>query len=167
MTERGPRFAAGRLRAVVLTLLAVVLAAAAASLFWDSAGRRVAVRAGDDAAQAARDSIVAILSYQPSTAQQSLEAAARDRLTGKFLDDYTQLIKTVVLPEAVGKRITATAEVPAAAVVSADAHSVVVLAYIDQIMAVGSAAPTRTNSAVRVTMDNLDGRWLISGFDPI
>ena len=167
MTERGPRFAAGRLRAVVLTLLAVVLAAAAASLFWDSAGRRGAVRAGDDAAQAARDSIVAILSYQPSTAQQSLEAAARDRLTGKFLDDYTQLIKTVVLPEAVGKRITATAEVPAAAVVSADAHSVVVLAYIDQIMAVGSAAPTRTNSAVRVTMDNLDGRWLISGFDPI
>ena len=167
MTERGPRFAAGRLRAVVLTLLAVVLAAAAASLFWDSAGRRGAVRAGDDAAQAARGSIVAILSYQPSTAQQSLEAAARDRLTGKFLDDYTQLIKTVVLPEAVGKRITATAEVPAAAVVSADAHSVVVLAYIDQIMAVGSAAPTRTNSAVRVTMDNLDGRWLISGFDPI
>ena len=167
MTERGPRFAAGRLRAVVLTLLAVVLAAAAASLFWDSAGRRGAARAGDDAAQAARDSIVAILSYQPSTAQQSLEAAARDRLTGKFLDDYTQLIKTVVLPEAVGKRITATAEVPAAAVVSADAHSVVVLAYIDQIMAVGSAAPTRTNSAVRVTMDNLDGRWLISGFDPI
>jgi Mce-associated membrane protein len=34
-------------------------------------------------------------------------------------------------------------------------------------MAVGSAAPTQTNSAVRVTMDNLDGRWLISGFDPI
>jgi Mce-associated membrane protein len=52
-------------------------------------------------------------------------------------------------------------------VVSADAHHVVVLAYIDQIMAVGSAAPTQTNSAVRVTMDNLDGRWLISGFDPI
>ena len=167
MTERSPQFAAGRLRAVVLALVAVALAAAAAWLFWDSAGRRGAVRAGDDAAQAARDSIVEILSYQPATAQQSLEAAARDRLTGKFLDDYTQLIKTVVLPEAVGKRITATASVPAAAVVSADSHHVVVLAYVDQVMAVGSAAPSQTNSAVRVTMDNLDGRWLISGFDPI
>jgi len=167
MTERGPRFAAGRVRAVVPALVAVVLAATAAWLFWDSSGRRGAARAGEQAAQAARDSIVAILSYQPATAQQSLEAAARDRLTGRFLDDYTQLIKTVVLPEAVGRRITATAKVPAAAVVSSDAHHVVVLAYVDQLMAVGSAAPTRTNSAVRVTMDNLDGRWLISGFDPI
>ena len=167
MIQRSPQFAVGRRRAVIPTLLAVVLAVAAAWLFWDSAGRRGAVRAGDDAAQAARDAIVEILSYQPATAQQSLESAARDRLTGKFRDDYTQLIKTVVLPDAVGKRITATAKVPAAAVVSADAHHVVVLAYIDQIMAVGSAAPTQTNSAVRVTMDNLDGRWLISGFDPI
>lgn len=68
---------------------------------------------------------------------------------------------------AVGKRITAAATVPAAAVVSADARHAVVLAYVDQTMTVGSAAPTQTNSAVRVTMDNVDGRWLISGFDPI
>jgi Mce-associated membrane protein len=161
------RFGGSRLGAVASALLAVALAAAAAWLFWDSGARRNAVRAGDEAAQAARDSIVAILSYQPATAQQSLEAAANDRLTGRFLDDYAQLVKTVVVPEAVGKRITATATVPAAAVVSADAHHAVVLAYVDQTMAVGSAAPTQTNSAVRVTMDNLDGRWLISGFDPI
>jgi len=42
-----------------------------------------------------------------------------------------------------------------------------VLAYFDQSLSVGSAAPTRTNSCVRVTMEKLDGRWLISGFDPI
>jgi len=157
----------GRLRAIAVPLLAVVLVISGVWLFWSASTRRGAVHAGEDAAQAARDATVAILSYQPATAQQSLEAAANERLTGTFLDDYNQLIKTVVVPDAVGKRITATATVPAAAVVSADAHHAVVLAYIDQKLTVGSAAPTQTNSAVRVTMDNVDGRWLISGFDPI
>ena len=157
----------GRRRTTAIALLATLLVASAALLVWNASARRHSVQAGQDAAQAARDAIVAIMSYQPATAQQSLAAAAADRLTGKFLDDYTQLIKTVVVPEAVGKRITATAQVPAAAVVTADARHAVVLAYVDQTTAVGSAAPARANSAVRVTMDNIDGRWLISGFDPI
>lgn len=157
----------GRLRAVALPLLAAAMVLSAAWLFWNASARRGAVASGADAAQAARDSVAAIMSYQSATAQQSLAAAARDRLTGTFLDDYTQLIKTVVVPDALAKRITATAKVPAAAVVSADAHHAVVLAYVDQTMVAGSAAPTQNRSAVRVTMDNVDGRWLISGFDPI
>ena len=155
------------LRSIALAVLAALLVVGGAWLFWDGSARRGAAHAGAEAAQGARESIVAILSYQPATAAQSLEAAARDRLTGTFLDDYTQLIKTVVVPEAVGKRITATATVPGVAVVSADSRHAVLLAYVNQTMAVGSAAPTQTNSAVRVTMDNVDGRWLISGFDSI
>lgn len=155
------------LRRVLLPLLAAALVVGAGWLYRDASSRGSAVRAGQDAAQAARDSIVAILSYQPGTVGQSLEAAAHDRLTGKFLDDYTQLIKTVVVPEAVGKAITASAKVPATAVVSAEAHRAVLLAYVDQTISVGPAAPTQTNSAVRVTMDNIDGRWLISGFEPM
>lgn len=150
------------------SLAAVLLVAAGASwLYWDASARRAAVRAGADAAQAARDSIVAISSYQPATAGQTLDAAARDRLTGKFLDDYTQLIKTVVAPESVAKKITATATVPAVAVVAAERRHAVVLAYVDQTRTVGSGAPEQTASTVRVTMDDVDGRWLISGFEPI
>jgi Mce-associated membrane protein len=155
------------LRRIALPLLAAILVVSGVWLLRDASGRRGAVQAGEDAARAASDSIVAILSYQPATVRQSLDAAARDRLTGKFLDDYTQLVKTVVVPEAVGKRITAAATVPAVAVVSAGPGHAVLLAYVDQAMTVGSAAPTQTNSAVRVTMDNVDGRWLISGFDSI
>lgn len=153
------------LRRVLVPLLALALVVGAGWLYWDASARRAAQHAGDDAARAARDSIVAILSYQPATVQQSLEAAARDRLTGRFLDDYTQLIKTVVVPEAVAKRIAVSATVPAAAVVSAEPDRAVLLAYVDQTTTTGSAAPTKSNSAVRVTMDNVDGRWLISGFD--
>jgi Mce-associated membrane protein len=77
------------------------------------------------------------------------------------------LITTVVVPEAKQKGVSASAQVPAAAVVSADNARAVVLAYVNQSLTVGTAAPTQARSSVRVTMDNVDGRWLISGFDPI
>jgi Mce-associated membrane protein len=32
---------------------------------------------------------------------------------------------------------------------------------------VGQDAPTNSASSVRVTLDKIDGRWLISGFDPV
>lgn len=156
-----------RRTAAALLATAALVAAAAAWLFWDAAARRGAEGAGTDAAQAARDSIVAISSYQPATAAQTLDAAARDRLTGAFLDDYTQLVKTVLVPESVARKISATATVPAVAVVSAQRRHAVVLAYVDQTRTVGSGAPEKTASTVRVTMDHVDGRWLISGFEPI
>lgn len=147
-----------------LSLLAVL---AAGWLFWDASARRGAEQAGAQALQAARESIPAILSYQSATVETDLPVAAQNRLTGKFLADYTQLITTVVVPEAKRKGISASAEVPAAGVVSADRRSAVLLAYVDQSITVGKEAPTQANSSVRVTMDNVDGRWLISGFDPI
>ena len=151
----------------LLVVMAVLLAAAAGWLFWDASARRDAVHAGQAAAQAARESIVAISTYQPATAGQTLDAAARDRLTGTFLDDYIQLVKTVVAPESAAQKITATATVPAVAVVSAGRRQVVVLAYVDQTRTAGSGAPEQSTATVRVTMDDVDGRWLISEFDPI
>lgn len=145
--------------------VALVLLIAASWLFWDGASRRAAQEDGAAAVQAAREAIPVILSYQPSTAEKDLPAAARDRLTGKFLDSYTQLITTVVIPDAKQKSVSASAKVPAAAVVSADSGHAVVLAYVDQTLTAGTAPPVQTNTSVRVTMDKVDGRWMISGFD--
>jgi Mce-associated membrane protein len=156
-----------RLRRLAAPILATLLVLSSAWLSWDGSARRDAERAGNEAAQVARESIVAILTYRPDTAEKDLDTAARDRLTGQFLDDYTQLIKTVVVPDAKLKGITAAARVPAAAVMSATADHAVLLAYVDQALAVGKEPPTQTNSSVRVTMEKVDGRWLISGFDPI
>lgn len=150
--------------AAMLALLAVV---AAGWLFWDASVRRGAQQAGEHAARAAREAIPAILSYQPATAEKDLPAAAQDRLTGPFLADYTQLITTVVVPEAKQNGISAAATVPAAGAVSADKRRAVILAYVNQSITFGNQTPTETNSSVRVTMDNVDGRWLISGFEPI
>jgi Mce-associated membrane protein len=156
----------GHLRATAAVALAFLLIGTGIWLFWDAASRREADRAGSAAVQAARDSIVEMLTYQPDTADQKLNAA-RGRLTGPFLESYNQLIQTVVIPGAKQKKVTAAATVPAAAAISVGADHAVVLAYVDQTLAVGTAPPTRTNSSVRVTMENMDGVWLISGFDPV
>lgn len=54
-----------------------------------------------------------------------------------------------------------------AASVSASENHAVVLVFVDQTTVVGNDAPTDTDSVVRVTLDRIGNRWLISGFEPI
>lgn len=107
-----------------------------------------------------------MLSYKPDTAEKDL-TAAQNRLTGQFKDSYASLTHDVVIPGAKQKQISAVANVPAAASVSATANHAVVLVFVNQTVIVGTDAPTSTTSCVRVTLDKHDGRWLISQFEPI
>ena len=119
-----------------------------------------------EAMQAAKDSTIALLSYKPDTVEQQL-GAARDLLTGDFRDSYTSLTNDVVIPGAKQKQISAVATVPAVASVSAEASHAVVLVFVNQTVIVGQDAPTDTASSVRVTLDKIGDRWLISKFDPV
>lgn len=150
----------------VLPALTLVIAVAAGFLKWEDGWVRGSRVAGIESVAAAKDSTIALLSYQPDTVDKELKAA-RDRLTGSFKDSYTQLIQDVVIPGAKKQHISAVATVPAASSVSATPKHAVALLYVDQTVAVGSDAPTDTSSIVRVTLDRTGGRWLISGFDPI
>jgi Mce-associated membrane protein len=150
----------------ILPGVALVLALGAGYAKWRNASVRDAQVAGIEAVQTAKDGTVALLAYRPDTVEKDL-TAARDRLTGAFRDSYTSLTDDVVIPGAKQKLISAAASVPAAALVSAsDTHSVV-LVFVDQTTTQGSDAPTNTASSVRVTLDKINGRWLISGFDPV
>lgn len=151
---------------LALVVLAVLLIATGIWLYTDGSARRDAQRAGTDAVAAARDSIVAMGSYRPDTAGTDL-TAARSRLTGEFLDAYTQLIQTVVIPTATGKRITSVVTVPAASVVSAQPDRVVVLAFVDQTLTVGAERPSANPARYRVRMEKVDGTWLVAAFDQI
>jgi Mce-associated membrane protein len=150
----------------VLPVLVLVIAAGAGFLKWQDAWVRGSRVAGIESVAAAKDTTVALLSYQPDTVDKDLKAA-RDRLTGSFKDSYTQLIHDVVIPGAKKQRISAVATVPAAASVSATPQHAVALLFVDQTVTVGNDAPTGTSSIVRVTMDKTGGRWLISAFDPV
>jgi Mce-associated membrane protein len=146
--------------------LALVLASAAGFLKWQDAAARDAMGARAESVQAATDSTIALLSYRPDTVQKDLEAA-RGRLTGTFLDAYTKLTHDVVIPGAKQKQISAVATVPGAASKSATANHAVVLVFVNQTVIVGQDAPTNSASSVRVTLDKVGARWLISGFDPV
>jgi Mce-associated membrane protein len=150
----------------VLPALVLVIAVGAGFLKWQDGWIRGSRVAGIESVAAAKDSTIALLSYQPDTVDKELKAA-RGRLTGSFKDSYTQLIQDVVIPGAKKQHISAVATVPAAASVSATPKHAVALLYVDQTVVVGNDAPTDTSSIVRVTLDRTGGRWLISGFDPI
>ena len=151
---------------VLLPVLALVLASAAGFLKWQDASLRDAAVARTESVRAATDSTIALLSYRPDTVQKDLEAA-RGRLTGTFLDSFTKLIHEVVIPGAKQKQVSMVATVPGAASKSATANHAVVLVFVNQTVIVGQDAPTNSASSVRVTLDKIDGRWLISGFDPV
>ena len=119
-----------------------------------------------DSIAAAKDSTIKMLSYKPDTVEQELNSA-RDLLTGEFRDSYTSLINDVVIPGAKQKQISAVASVPAAASVSADPTHAVVLVFVNQTVVVGQDLPSDTASSVRVTLEKVDSRWLISEFEPV
>lgn len=145
---------------------AAALIALSAWFGWDTSARDGAAEAGVQALAEARQSIVAMGSYQPDTAEQNL-TAARDRLTGPFRDAYNQAIQTVVIPNAKGRKMSSEVTVPAAGVVSAEADRAVLLAYVDQTLTVPGERPVANPARYRVIMEKVDGRWLVAGFDQI
>ncbi|PQM49033.1 hypothetical protein C1Y40_00735 [Mycobacterium talmoniae] len=150
----------------VLPGLALVLALAAGLLKGLDSSARDAADTRVESVQVARDAATAMLSYQPDTVDQDLGAAG-DRLTGGFRDSFARFTRDVIIPRAKQQRVSAKAQVSAAGSVSATADRAVVVLFVDQIVTVGEAAPTKTPSRYRVTLDQVGGRWLISAFDPI
>jgi Mce-associated membrane protein len=151
---------------VVLPALALLLAIAAGYLKWQISSDHSSGLARIESAAAAKDTTIALLSYTPQTVEKDLDTA-RDRLTGTFKDSYTQLTHDVVIPGAKQKQIKAVATVPAVASVQATPNHAVVLLYVNQTTVIGTDAPSDSVSVVRVTLDKVHGRWLVSEFDPI
>lgn len=150
----------------VLPGLALSLGGGAAYLKWVDSSARASELARIESVAAAKDSTIVLLSYKTDTVEKDLEAA-KARLTGKFKDAYSQLIHDVVIPGAKKGHISTTAAVPAAASVSASPDHAVTLLFVNQTAFVDKDPPSDTASSVRVTLDKVAGRWLISGFDPV
>ncbi|ODR04098.1 hypothetical protein BHQ15_17570 [Mycolicibacillus koreensis] len=150
----------------VLPGVVLLLALTVGFAKWQAISTGEAHRSGVAATEAATEATIALLSYQPDTVESDLDAA-RSRLTGTFLDSYTELTQEVVIPGAKQKQISAVATVPGAALVSVTGSHAVVLLFVNQTVIVGQDAPTDTASRVRVALDKVDDRWLISEFEPV
>jgi Mce-associated membrane protein len=151
---------------VLLPGLAMVIAGVTGYTKWHNESLRATQSAKVESVAAAKQSTIKLLTYQPDTVEHDL-GAARDDLTGQFRDSYIALTHDVVIPGAKQRHISAIATIPAAASVSASESRATVLLFINQSIIVGSDAPSSTASTVKVTLDKVGARWLISSFDPI
>jgi len=150
----------------VLPGFALLLALAAGYFRWTDGSADDVALARAEAARVGSEDAVALLSYKPDSVERDL-GAARERLTGDFKDAYTTLTREVVIPGAREKHISAVAKVNAAAPVSATANHAVVLLFVNQTVTVGDGTPTDTQPVIRATLDKVNGRWLVSHFDPV
>ncbi|MGV0835048.1 hypothetical protein [Mycolicibacterium thermoresistibile] len=153
-------------------LLVVALVAAAALTGWlyffqYRADQQTDAAAAQVAVDAAREGTVALLSYAPETLEEDF-TAARERLTGEFLDYYTEFTEQVVTPAATEKQVSTSANVVRAAVSEIQPDSAVVLVFINQ-MTTSQENPDGAfaASSVKVGLKKVDGEWLIEAFDPV
>ena len=164
-SQRGRRWA--RVLAFgVLPAIVLILGLAVGYAKWLESSLRDAHLARPESVRTATESTIAMLSYKPDTVEKDL-TAARDRLTGNFRDAYTKLTHDVVIPGSQQQKISTLATVPAAASVSATQNHAVVLVFVDQTTTFGDEPPTNSASSVRVTLDRVGDRWLISDFTPV
>jgi Mce-associated membrane protein len=150
----------------VLPGLVLLLAFVAGFSKWQESSARSSEIARGESLAAAKESAIAILSYQADSVEKSL-VAGRDRLTSPYKDAYTKLTTDVVIPGARQDHVSVTATVPGAASVSATPRHAEAILFVNQAATIGTKPPTSTESSIRVTLQKIGGRWLISGFDPI
>lgn len=166
---RALRALALRWRIVVVVVLLVSSAASAAALYFTQ--YRVAHETGAVAVkgvvEAASTGTVALLSYAPETLDKDL-ATARALMVGDFLTYYGKFTSDVVAPAVRDKGIRASAQVVRAAMMEIHPESAKVLIFLNQeTVSKERPDPALTASSVVVSLTKLDGKWLISAFDPV
>ena len=153
---------------LVLALLFLVSGALTAWLYVEQyrPDQQTDAAAGRSAVDAARDGIVALLSYKPETLNKDI-SAAKSHLTGDFLNFYDQFTRDVVTPAAKEKKLTTTAQVVGAAVSQLHPNSAVVLVFVHQTTtSKDKPDPLLSTNSVRVTLTKVNGSWLIAKFEP-
>jgi len=158
-----------RVLAGVLAALLVASAGLTAWLYFHTyrPDQAVGPAASDAVLQQAKDATVAVLSYSPESLDKDL-AAAKSHLTGDFLSYYSQFTDQVVRPAVQTKKVSTTANVVQAAVSEIHPDKAKVLVFVNQTTTSSDRAePALAASSVVVTMDKVDGKWLISAFDPV
>jgi Mce-associated membrane protein len=172
--EAAAQTASQRSLAVLLTVaaLAVLLVASAGAAIWLYFASWRPDQATDEAAkqaaiEAAKTGTVAALSYSPDELDTDLETA-KSYMTGDFLDYYTKFTDEVVRKAVADKKVSTVAQVMRAAVSEIEPDHAKVLVFVNQATTSSDRPdPSMSASSVVVTLTKVDGKWLISAFDPV
>lgn len=153
---------------IVLGVVAVVLALVA-GLFGFFALRQAQIESARGAASAAaEEKVTALLSYDYRTIQND-QGDRGAMVTGQFKDDYASLIADIVGPAASQQQLTTRSSVVSSSVVGTDGtDQVTLLMFLNQTtQSAAKPDPTLSGSRIRVTMQEVDGNWLVSELTPV
>lgn len=164
------RIGPGRVASAAVPALAVLLAvllAGGALLAWQLRVASTSTTARSDGLAAATELTERLFTYDYRSLPADI-ARAESATTGGFAVDYRDTVAHTVAPNAADQHLVTRATVRHAAVVSAAPDRVIALVFLSQITtSTKLTAPRLDNSGVRVTLDRVDGTWLIAGLDRV
>lgn len=166
IARRAGRVPSGWRIATVAVLTLLVAGSGAAAGIWDTqaANATATQQERDAAAAAAKAEIPQILSYDYRTLSADL-ARARADTAGEFSAQFDQLASQLIEPNAPKQQTVTKAVVPAAAAMDSSGDQVTVLVFVQQ-STTNKQQPKPQVSAgqLRLTMQKVNGRWLVSQF---
>jgi Mce-associated membrane protein len=162
---------AGRIPRAVRIIVAIVLVLLVAGVgvlaYYESAtvsDNQAAQQRETAAVAAAKTEIAQVLSYDYRHLNQDLTKASADT-TGTFAGQFSVLESQYITPAATQERTVTTATVPEAAATGTSGNEVTVLVFVDQSTTNKSQSKAQRNgSQIRLTMQEVNGRWLIEQF---
>src|SRR5882757_6535152 len=154
-------------RAVRTLGIVVVAAAVVAGLCWFVAHRQSeTLQARIDATNTANKSVVKLMSYNWRSVDRQVDAT-KGLVTGQFKDDYAHLVQGSIQPTAKDKQAAVQTAILKSSVVSSSPGEVVLLVYITQeSQTLANPGGDQTNTALRVSLENENGKWMISELKP-
>ena len=167
--RRAAGWSRSNLRPIVLIALVIAAGGLATGVFYGvhRPDREIGHAAADQVIRAASDGAVAALSYSSDSLDHDI-ANAKLHLTGSFLEYYTKFTRDVVAPAVREKHLTQQATIVRAAISQLHPDSAVVLTFINESTKSAERKDALTTpSVVRLTLQKVDGDWLISKLDPI
>lgn len=178
-----------RMRALCVALAVLVLAAGAA-LAWvlvrDEPAHEASVYDEEDGSyavgwipeegaapvEAAIDGSRLALAYDHRKLDEGLEAAT-SRMTGDFGTEFRDTFERVVRRDATREKTVAVALVKGAGLVSREGSRATALVFLNQVLlsskgvAAGEEVRNVLQARVRISLERVDGDWLIDGIEPL
>lgn len=151
---------------VILAAVVVALAASTGVLFFQWQTQQSANSARTAAVSAAQQKVPALLSYSYSSFGSDL-AQAETGMTARFRATYGQLMTGQIEPAATKHQVVTQATVSATSVITAQPDSAILLLFLSQQTKTNTKQESVLNdTAVRVTMRQVNGTWLIDDLTP-
>lgn len=166
------RFSPGQITAsrpamLVASLLAGCLVAAAAVTAVGASNAQRADRAGHEARDFAAETVSQILSYDHRNVEQHF-ASVLDSLGGEFRPQFEEVSHQVIVPSAQQRQVVTNADVVGSSVIDSRPDQAELLLFVNQSTTSAEQPNTKLDgSRVRVTVERIDGRWLITELKPI